>query len=182
MFMGGEFGQFIEWRFYEQLEWFLLGYDSHRQLQDCVRDLNHYYRDHAALWLQDESWDGFTWLNADDSTNSVFIYARQAAGQPALVIILNLTPSPLQQYELPVPSTGPWTVAFNTDEGRYGGSGFPTGHSADGNLAIVAGGMPARLRLDIPPLCGLILSQPAEGQTASAQSLTATGHNNELHS
>ena len=175
MFMGGEFGQFIEWRFAEQLEWFLLGYDSHRQLHDCVRDLNHYYRSHASLWLQDDSWDGFSWLNADDSTNSVFVYARRAAGHPDLVVVLNLTPSPQQHYILPVPPGGNWTVVFNTDDGRYGGSGFPTGVPADESAVAADQGTPARLRLDLPPLCGLILSRAAAaGQLRVADGNGAT--------
>ena len=75
-FMGNEIGQFIEWRFSEQLEWFLLQYDAHHVFQRFVRALNHYYRQTPALWQQEHSWDGFCWLAADDASSSVYAYER----------------------------------------------------------------------------------------------------------
>ncbi|MEA4888480.1 MAG: 1,4-alpha-glucan branching protein GlgB [Clostridiaceae bacterium] len=172
VFMGGEFGQFIEWRFYEPLQWFLLDYDLHRSLRDCVRDLNHYYIGHSALWRQDDSWAGFTWLNADDAGNSVYVYSRCCPNQPALIIVLNLTPSPQSDYILPAPVPGLYQVDINTDEPCYGGSGYPIGIAIGAAAATFDDCAPEfmpepapeqpisarpRLRLNLPPLCGLIL-------------------------
>lgn len=69
-FMGTEFAHFIEWKYEDQLDWFLLVYERHPDVQKCVRALNALYRSHPALWQQDDGWAGFTWLNADDSERS----------------------------------------------------------------------------------------------------------------
>ena len=63
-FMGNEFGQFIEWRYYDELEWFLLDYASHRNHQAFIRALNHVYVKEKALWSCDHSWQGFSWIDA----------------------------------------------------------------------------------------------------------------------
>jgi 1,4-alpha-glucan branching enzyme len=166
MFMGGEFGQFIEWRFYEQLEWFLLEHENHRQLNHYVSRLNHIYRDFPALWQCDHSWQGFNWISADDAAHSVYIFYRQeqvaapvtvlenegevlAAEDPAveeavsvvqrpapqtIMVVLNLTPTPLNSYEFGVPLAGHYQILMNTDESVHGGSGYHTGCDADGSF------------------------------------------------
>ena len=75
-FMGHEIAQFIEWREYEGLEWFLLGYENHEKHQKFVKDLNHIYTSHPALWSDDNSWEGFKWINANDADRSIFSFAR----------------------------------------------------------------------------------------------------------
>ncbi|NLM76470.1 MAG: 1,4-alpha-glucan branching protein GlgB [Ruminococcaceae bacterium] len=168
-FMGGEFGQFLEWRYYEQLEWFLLAYESHRSLQGFVRELNHLYLDRPGLWADDDSWDGFAWLNADDAANSLYSYRRGRTDGQMLIVILNMTPAPLPAYTLTVPAAGCYELLLNSAEPRFGGSGYPAGSSLfetvrlqDINLQKsqpVEGWQngPDQLLLDIPPLCGLIL-------------------------
>ena len=68
LFMGCEFGQFIEWDFKKQLDWFLLDYDSHRNLQTFVKDLNKYYLSHKEMYELDTTYDGFKWIIPDDNT------------------------------------------------------------------------------------------------------------------
>jgi 1,4-alpha-glucan branching enzyme len=165
MFMGGEFGQFIEWRFYEQLEWFLLEIANHRQLQDFTGTLNHYYLDQPALWQQDGNWSGFIWISADDSENSVYTYMRRAQSDSRddpgyRIVILNMMPDPRPAYCLGVPIPGPYQVDLNSDAPVFGGSGYPV--TAAGGQVVMAETVPshrqpARLVLDLPPLCGLIL-------------------------
>jgi 1,4-alpha-glucan branching enzyme len=91
-FMGSEFGQFIEWRFAEPLEWFLLDYPMHKNLQCFVRDLNAFYLDQPALWEQDNGWDGFKWINADDDEHSIFSFRRIDQKGQELVCVINMTP------------------------------------------------------------------------------------------
>ncbi|HQA58984.1 MAG TPA: 1,4-alpha-glucan branching protein GlgB, partial [Acetivibrio sp.] len=59
LFMGGEFGQFIEWNYKQSLDWFLLDYDMHKKMQDYVRDLNKLYKSEKALYEVDFHFDGF---------------------------------------------------------------------------------------------------------------------------
>jgi len=176
LFMGGEFAQYIEWRFNEPLEWFLLQYDSHRQMQDFVRRLNRYYLEQPALWQLDRSWDGFTWVTADDSYRSVYAYIRRAAAgtgsadSPGPVsgdfrlVVLNLIPEPQPGYQLGVPMSGLYRIDLNSDATDFGGSGYPAGPDSGKTLRADPQpwqGQPCRLIVDIPPLCGLIL-RPAD--------------------
>lgn len=160
LFMGGEFGQFIEWRFNEQLEWFLLQYDSHRLLMDFVRKINHYYLNQPALWQLDTDWNGFCWIAADDAVNSIYAYIRRDGADEERIVILNLTPSPRASYSLGVPWSGTYRVDLNSDDMAFGGSGYPLGPVPGQHLEAVPSdlhGQPARLTIDLPPLCGLIL-------------------------
>ncbi len=121
LFMGSEFGQFIEWRYYEQLEWELLKYDSHAKLHGFVKDLLHFYKKHSPLWAKDNSWNGFLWSNPDDNTFDVFSYIRVHKNK-MLLIILNATPIERNDYLLGVPKYGKYKLIFNTDESDYFGS------------------------------------------------------------
>jgi 1,4-alpha-glucan branching enzyme len=152
IFMGGEFGQFIEWRFYESLEWCLLEFDLHRQLRDCVRAANLVYRSQPALWQNDHDWDGFAWISVGDAANSVYAYLRITRGADPLLVILNLTPDPRPGYTLHVPDAQNCRIELNSDERRFGGSGYPI------RVSQLPQGPDRQLQLDLPPLCGLILT------------------------
>ncbi len=124
-FMGNEFAPFIEWRYYEELEWFMLQYPRHREMQYFCRDLNHFYRERTSFWEVDRSWDGFKWLDPDDRENSVFSYARiNADGSEVVVVILNMTPATFESYRVRVPKQGRYRLLLNSDWTRYGGSGY----------------------------------------------------------
>jgi 1,4-alpha-glucan branching enzyme len=174
LFMGGEFGQFIEWRFYEELEWFLLDYPTHSSLKDFVRSLNHLYRESPGLWQQDRDWAGFSWLNADDAQNSIYSYQRRSSCGQIMLVILNMTPAPQPDYTLTVPVAGCYVTELNSDDTAFGGSGYPPQgqknlHLTDRLLsrqvsvadyeAEQANERPDQLVLDIPPLSGLVLSR-----------------------
>lgn len=77
LFMGGEFGQFIEWKFDDSLDWHLLDYPMHKQLHDYVRALNAFYAAHPEFWEIDDDWKGFEWISCDDRKNSVISYYRR---------------------------------------------------------------------------------------------------------
>ncbi|NLB49969.1 MAG: 1,4-alpha-glucan branching protein GlgB [Clostridiaceae bacterium] len=122
-FMGNEFAPYLEWRYYEELEWFMLAYPRHGQMHEFVRKLNHLYLRHPALWDLERSWEGFQWLQADDRDRSIFIYARKAQAGDTMLVVLNMTPASYNDYPIPVPAAGRYRLILNSDSDQYGGSG-----------------------------------------------------------
>lgn len=123
LFMGGEFGQFIEWDFKRPLDWFLLDYDKHRQLHNFVRVLNHYYLDHAPLWQNDMDWNGFQWLTCDDRDQSVISFRRIDSKGKEVVVICNFCPVERTDYVIGVETPGTYTPVLSSDAAEYGGAG-----------------------------------------------------------
>ncbi|MBR1811971.1 MAG: 1,4-alpha-glucan branching protein GlgB [Clostridia bacterium] len=123
LFMGQEFGQFIEWNERKELDWLLLDYDKHRQLQDYSRTLNRFYRDHAAFWEIDFSWEGFDWLISDDNNNSVIAFVRKSERGDDIVVVCNFTKVGRSGYCVGVPEQGTYEVVFNSDSKEFGGTG-----------------------------------------------------------
>ncbi len=123
-FMGNEIGQFIEWRFYESLEWFLLDYEAHAKHQSFVREVNHFYRNQPSLWEENYAWDGYEWLDADNWQQSILVFKRQAKDPDDFtVILLNFQPHTYQNFKIGVPEHGTYLEIFNSDEQKFGGSG-----------------------------------------------------------
>ncbi|MCL2671018.1 MAG: 1,4-alpha-glucan branching protein GlgB [Clostridiales bacterium] len=122
-FMGMEIGQFIEWRFDESLDWLLLEYPKHVEMQRFTRELNRYYQDTPALYQCDDDWFGFEWAVVNDSDRSVCgFYRRDEAGNK-LLCLFNFTPVPDRAYTLGVPKAGTYTQVFSSDAPRFGGTG-----------------------------------------------------------
>ncbi len=127
LFMGGEFGQFAEWRDYEQLDWFLLGYERHPELQQFVKALNHLYRNEPALHRIDDSWDGFKWLNVNDRERSVAAVMRSDGEGGSIVCAVNFTPQPYLNYRVGLPFDCELTEILNSDRAEFGGSNLYNG-------------------------------------------------------
>ena len=122
LFMGGEFAQFIEWKYTEQLDWFLLLYDKHPQMQKCVKRLNQLYKDTPALYEVDDSWSGFQWVQANDHDNSVVAFIRWDKSGNAVLAVTNFTPVYHGDYQIGLPVSGKITEIFNSDREEFGGS------------------------------------------------------------
>ncbi len=157
LFMGQEFAQRREWNSDQSLDWHLLEHASHRGVQDCLRDLNHRYRELHALHARDCEPEGFVWIIGDDRENAVFAWLRLGGEADDIVaVICNFTPIPRTQYRIGLPKPGRWTECLNTDAAPYGGSGL-------GNLGGVRAtgepshGQPASALLTLPPLATLYL-------------------------
>ena len=120
-FMGSDFGQFIEWDDRKELDWFLLDYPRHAQMQSWVRELNRFYRGHPALWERDTDWSGFDWLNVDDADRSSVAFAR-IAGDECIVCICNFTPMPWE-LQIALPGEGTLRCLLDSDDPRFGGAG-----------------------------------------------------------
>ncbi len=122
-FMGNEIGQFREWDYKGQIEWFLLDYDRHAQMQRFTADLNNLYLERKELWECDSSWDGFRWIDADNRDESIFSFRRISKKGEELILIANLTPVERPNFHLGVPYPGKYEVLICSDDAIYGGSG-----------------------------------------------------------
>ena len=128
LFMGGEFGQWNEWREAGQLDWVLLGFPEHDGIRALLRDLNRVYRDEAALHFWDFDPRGFRWIDCHDADQSVLSLVREGPeGAPPIVVLLNFTPVPRHGYRIGVPQAGAWCEILNTDSMYYGGSNLGNG-------------------------------------------------------
>jgi 1,4-alpha-glucan branching enzyme len=155
LFMGQEFAPWEEWSEARGLDWHLLGQAPHQGVRALVKDLNRCYRDTPALYARDCEPEGFEWLVADDSDNSVYAWARHSGQGGAMVaVVSNFTPVPRQGYVLPLPSAGWWREIVNTDANAYGGSGVG---NMGGVQAVPEGshGKPAHAKVTLPPLATL---------------------------
>jgi 1,4-alpha-glucan branching enzyme len=157
LFMGGEFGQWREWAHDDSLDWHLLNFPSHRQLQRWVSDLNHTYRNERALHELDCEGEGFEWIDGSDSQQSMLSFVRKSVGgSDTILIVCNFTPVPRYEYRVGVPQVGRWTEILNSDSDVYGGTDF-------GNLGgknaeeIPMHGRSHSLNLTIPPLGAVFL-------------------------
>ena len=122
-FMGAEFGQFIEWNFRQGLDWMLLDYEQHQKMQAFTRDLNHFYIDNGQLWADDLSWDGYQWIEPDDSGNSILAFRRIDKKKRELIVVCNFTPVAREDYRLGLPKPGTYVPVFCSDDAKYGGFG-----------------------------------------------------------
>lgn len=136
-FMGHELAEFIEWRDYEGLEWFMLDHENHRKFHDFIRDLNHLYLAHPALWDGDHDWHGFRWIDQRNSRQQIFTFVRKSltgrqsissaeaaenAGE-TLIVVLNASAEVYDDFRIGVPEPGMYVELINSDDGKYAGSG-----------------------------------------------------------
>lgn len=122
LFMGGEYGQFIEWKDDDQLDWFLLLYEKHPEMQRYVRQLNRLYRQLPALYRRDDGWDGFQWLRVNDCDHSVVAFMRKAGRCTPVICVTNFTPETHGQYRIGLPYPCVLTELLNSDRAEYAGS------------------------------------------------------------
>ena len=162
LFMGGEFGQFIEWKFDDSLDWHLLDYPMHKQLHDYVRALNAFYTAHPEFWEIDDDWKGFEWISCDDRKNSVISYYRRRKEKKGkreeTIVICNFTPQVLADYRIGVDTPGEYTEVFNSDASRFGGSDVKNA-SALRSEAVPWHGRKQSLAVTLPPLAILYLKE-----------------------
>jgi 1,4-alpha-glucan branching enzyme len=157
LFMGGEFGQEREWNHDTSLDWHLLDDPAHRGLQRLVRDLNTAYRREGALHRRDSDPLGFRWVVVDDRDQSVFAFLRTGGdADPDILCVCNMTPVPRHDYRLGVPVAGLWREILNSDAAIYGGSNVGNDGLAIAE-EVAMHGLPASLRLTLPPLATLLL-------------------------
>lgn len=121
--MGQEFAQFIEWKYDAELDWLLLDYDAHRQMQQYVKDLNKFYLKNDEFWQIDYSWEGFSWISNDDCNQSIISFRRINKNGDEIICVCNFVPVSRSDYRIGVPNSGVYKTVFTTDDEKYGGNG-----------------------------------------------------------
>jgi 1,4-alpha-glucan branching enzyme len=155
-FMGSEIGQFREWDFDGEIEWFLLEYETHAKFQRYVAELNHFYLSQRALWEVDNSWDGFRWIEPDDSAQSVISYRRIAKDGSELIVAINFTPTTYREFLIGTEAKGTYEEIFNSDDQRFGGSGV-VNFCPITTTGIGMNGCKDSVKIKLPPLSFVVL-------------------------
>jgi 1,4-alpha-glucan branching enzyme len=152
IFMGGEFGQFIEWKYDDSLDWHLLGYEMHQKTKDYVKALNYFYLENPCLWEDDGGWNGFRWINPDDCNNSLIAFIRKGRKPDhEIIVVLNFTPVCREDYLLGVPKAEGFKEVFNSDDRRFGGTGIVSKEILT-TKEVPCHGFEQSLTLTVPPL------------------------------
>ncbi len=149
IFMGCEFGQFREWDYTNQLEWFLLDYPAHRTLQYFTSELNRFYMLNPQLWEIDFSWDGFKWIEPDDCYNNILVFRRIACNGSSLIIICNFSSITQYNYTFTINRNGLFKEVFNSDWEHFGGKSQ--------KKTVVYKSKNKKLAINIPPLTAIFL-------------------------
>jgi 1,4-alpha-glucan branching enzyme len=157
LFMGGEFGQWREWVHEESLEWHVLQYPSHQEIQRWVKDLNHLYRIESALYELDFRQEGFEWMDFHDWEGSIVSFLRRGKStKDIFLVVCNFTPVPRYNYRMGIPRGGFWREVLNSDAMIYGGSGYGNFGGMEAT-SVPSHGRHHSLSLTLPPLGVLFL-------------------------
>ena len=157
-FMGSEFAQFIEWRYDEGLEWFLIdNYDAHRGFHYYVKSLNAFFKKEKALWQNNYSWEGFRWIDADNSKQSILIFERKGKDPRGnLTVLINFTPATYRDYRIGVPKRGYYAEVFSSDRKEYGGAGMLNEKTIKTDDTPWHGEAQS-VKVTVPPIGGIVL-------------------------
>lgn len=158
MFMGQEFGQFIEWNYEKGLDWLLLDYPKHRALQNYFKKINEFYKVNPAFWQIDYSWEGFSWISSDDKDNSVIAFRRIDEKGKEIIVVCNFTNVERCDYRIGIPKKGAYKIVFNSDDVDFGGEG----KGNKGKLkteSINMHGFEQSISLDLPPMSAIYIKK-----------------------
>lgn len=158
MFMGQEFGQFIEWNYKNGLDWLLLDYPKHRALQNYFKKINEFYKANPAFWQIDYSWEGFSWISSDDKDNSVIAFRRIDEKGKEIIVVCNFTNVERCDYRIGIPKKGAYKIVFNSDDVDFGGEG----KGNKGKLkteSINMHGFEQSISLDLPPMSAIYIKK-----------------------
>ena len=163
-FMGAELGQWHEWDFASQLDWYLLENQENQQTQQFFKDINRFYLSQSPLWSIDFSWEGFEWLVADDNCNNVVVFVRRDREGRELIAAVNFSPVGQAEYRFGVPPKKTYREVFTTDLAAYGGTGDWCNGEPIETEGIPSHGKPCSLCVKIPPLGAAFFAGEGEWQ------------------
>ena len=151
LFMGQDFGQFQEWSEARELDWYLLKEARHQQLQEYVKDLLAMYRKYPALYANDNGYEGFEWINANDGDRSIFSFVRWSpTKRNNLLFVCNFTPMERGDYMVGVPKKKQYRLILNSADPKYGGS-HPVEDTVFRAVKGECDGKPFHLEYPLPP-------------------------------
>lgn len=154
-FMGAEFGQFIEWNEWIELDWFLLDFEKHGEMHTFVKELNDFYKKHSELYELDHDSEGLEWVEHENANESILIFDRVDKNGEKVTCIFNFTPIPRYDYPVGVDYKGRYKTLMSSDRRRYGGNTerVKTYTTKDEKFH----GREYGIRVEIPPLSGMFL-------------------------
>lgn len=151
LFMGQEFGQFQEWSEARELDWYLLREERHQQLQEYVKDLLHAYKKYPALYANDNGYEGFEWINADDADRSIYSFIRWSpTKRNNLLFVCNFTPMERKDYWVGVDKKKQYKLILNSADPKYGGQ-YPVSNPVFKAVKGECDGKPYHLEYSLPP-------------------------------
>ena len=178
LFMGGEFGQFVEWRFAEQLDWLLDDYELHHKMSKYSQNLNEFYKTHPSFFeieREHGDWKGFKWLNAEDAANSVLSFMRMSekTGEK-IAVVINFTPVERDKYIIGVPEYGEYETVMSSNSKIFGGNGKGTRKCKAKKKPY--NGFPYSIELSIPPITAMYMKViPGRGSQARKTNKKVSG-------
>ena len=156
-FMGNELAQFHEWKDKEQVDWQLQAFPAHDAVNRYVKDLNALYLEEKALWELDQTYEGFEWIDVNNTDQSIFSYSRKGQKpEDTLIIILNFKPVAYHNYRMGVPYLGEYVELLNSDRDFYHGSNQFNGMTCVATEEMTHG-KPCSINVTIAPYGALIL-------------------------
>ena len=156
-FMGAELGQFDEWNSTEELQWGLLQYERHQQLNLFIKDLNRFYLDNRCMCEVDFSWEGFNWIHHDDYQQSIIAFRRIDKEGNSVIVVCNFQPVRRENYSIGVPDFGTYTVLLNTDAPQYGGYDCTDNPEFIEASVDPMHGLEQSINISVPPMGALYL-------------------------
>ena len=121
-FMGNEFVQGLEWRYYEQLEWQLLKDNKgSKDIQNYVKALNTLYLEEKALWHDGQN--AFEWIEHENIDENMLIFLRKDPDTDDFIIaVFNFSGKDQDKYPVGVNLEGEYECILDSNEKRFGGS------------------------------------------------------------
>ena len=168
LFMGAEFGQWGEWNFKQSLDWHLLEYEPHQQLQAYFKAMGTFYLEQPALWELDFSWEGFEWIEADDNNGNTAIFMRKDKEGKELIIAINFSHVHRKGYRVGLPAAGTYACIFNSNLPAFGGGGEGDREPLEPE-DVNCHGREWSMEIDLPPMSGVIYSCVSRKPTAKKE-------------
>ena len=156
LFMGSEFGQTTEWNYKGEIGWYLLQFEPHRKLKECLKALNAILRSEEALYINQFNSYGFEWVDVNHRDDCVLVYRRIGKEKDDdVLVVLNLNPLPKEHWEIHVGRQYKGEI-FNSDEERFGGTGKYINQTIESE-AVGDDNKRYRIKVKLPPLAGIVL-------------------------